>query len=520
MPLSGYTTNKNLAKIAAGSTDNWDVWLNGDLDILDEPSIMYQVAAAENIAAGEVAVIKDDGTGAKRAYLATSANYTFGDPVGMATESVTAPAPVRLVMAGRVSDTGYSFGIADAFCYLSSTGTVTTTESPTKLGFVLSTTSFYVIPTGVGKTDSVVGANGAVNTGDNVAAVIEPVYGASSNTVAEGNHAHTFPALTDSPSSYTGQEGKVVRVNGAETGVEFISQGGVGAYSGLSAKTNETNPNYQVDIAVDAITLLNTSGGLLQALSVSVTADITTTGANGRDVAVAEKTSEHYALFVISKPDGTIASLLKQWTESGVTTATTANKLVDSTATFLSDSLLSIGDRVTNKTGGTFTTVTAIDSDTTISIAADIFTTGEDYRIVLERASTMPTGYTYSRRVGSVFNQPTGHFREFKQSGRSVFLNNYFAEHYLIAGTATSFTRLFPEAPPSAGIASISANADGGTGINLEISIDGVTTSRKMTLYSAWHSPITTPFDEGGHYYKLTYGVSVGFYLSGYEDNL
>lgn len=263
MPVSGNTTNKNLSKTSAGSTDDWDVWNNANLDLLDEPSILYQIAAAEDFTAGEVAVIKDDGAGAKRAYVATSSNYTFGDPVGIATETVTAPISVRLVMAGRVSEASYSFGSSDAYAYLSTTGTVTTTPTATKLGFVLSSTSFYLVPTGTGKTDSVAGANGATNTGDDINAVIEPVYGSAANTVAEGDHTHTFAALTDSPSTYTGAAGKAVVVNTAETAVEFRSPVGAGVYSNLRAQTNDTNPNYQVDATVDAVTLADTTGGAI-----------------------------------------------------------------------------------------------------------------------------------------------------------------------------------------------------------------------------------------------------------------
>lgn len=64
---------------------------------------------------------------------------------------------------------------------------------------------------------------------------------------------------------------------------------------------------------------------------------------------------------------------------SGVTTATTATKLVDSTQNFLST--VSIGDLVRNRTDTTFALVTAIDSDTTLTIDSDIFTITENYAI-------------------------------------------------------------------------------------------------------------------------------------------
>jgi hypothetical protein len=63
----------------------------------------------------------------------------------------------------------------------------------------------------------------------------------------------------------------------------------------------------------------------------------------------------------------------------GSATSTTANKLVDSSATFTND--VKIGDSVYNLTDGGFTTVTAIDSGTTLSLADDIFASGENYLI-------------------------------------------------------------------------------------------------------------------------------------------
>ena len=63
---------------------------------------------------------------------------------------------------------------------------------------------------------------------------------------------------------------------------------------------------------------------------------------------------------------------------SGTTDATTAGKLVDSTASFGSSL---VGKRVANSTDTTFTTITAVDSATTLSLESDIFETDEDYHI-------------------------------------------------------------------------------------------------------------------------------------------
>jgi len=64
----------------------------------------------------------------------------------------------------------------------------------------------------------------------------------------------------------------------------------------------------------------------------------------------------------------------------GTTTGTTGFKLVDGSADFLSQGL-SIGMNVFNLTDGTSTTIDDIDSDTQLTLAADIFTSGEDYKI-------------------------------------------------------------------------------------------------------------------------------------------
>ena len=61
----------------------------------------------------------------------------------------------------------------------------------------------------------------------------------------------------------------------------------------------------------------------------------------------------------------------------GSATSTTTNKLVDSTASFTND--VSIGDCVYNLTDGGFANVTAIDSDTTLSVDSNIFASGGEY---------------------------------------------------------------------------------------------------------------------------------------------
>lgn len=70
-------------------------------------------------------------------------------------------------------------------------------------------------------------------------------------------------------------------------------------------------------------------------------------------------------------------------TFTGTTTATTANKLVDSTGQFTK--YITEGDTVRNDTDATSATITGVDSDTQLSLDSNIFTSGEDYTITAKR---------------------------------------------------------------------------------------------------------------------------------------
>lgn len=77
---------------------------------------------------------------------------------------------------------------------------------------------------------------------------------------------------------------------------------------------------------------------------------------------------------------------------TGTTTAVETGKLIDDTADFTTSGVR-IGDTVKNSTSGTETTVTAVDNDTTVSIASDIFTaTGQSY--IMISGSEVPSSYT------------------------------------------------------------------------------------------------------------------------------
>jgi len=68
-------------------------------------------------------------------------------------------------------------------------------------------------------------------------------------------------------------------------------------------------------------------------------------------------------------------------TISSTATATTASKLVDSAGLFTTTDKVAIGDVVYNDTDATVATVTAIDSETTLSLSVDIMADTEAYSI-------------------------------------------------------------------------------------------------------------------------------------------
>ena len=76
----------------------------------------------------------------------------------------------------------------------------------------------------------------------------------------------------------------------------------------------------------------------------------------------------------------------------GTADGTAANKLILSTATFALDGV-EIGDVVFDLTGGALTTVTAVDSNTQLSVADDIFVGGDNFLIMKDKADK------YSRLV-------------------------------------------------------------------------------------------------------------------------
>ena len=72
---------------------------------------------------------------------------------------------------------------------------------------------------------------------------------------------------------------------------------------------------------------------------------------------------------------------------SGTTDGTTANKLVDSSASFTSNL---VGYIVYNTTDSTVATVTAFDDAGTLSLSADIMANGEAYTLYADDNNALP----------------------------------------------------------------------------------------------------------------------------------
>tara|TARA_R110000751_G_scaffold72973_1_gene147700 strand:- start:227 stop:1186 length:960 start_codon:yes stop_codon:yes gene_type:complete len=76
---------------------------------------------------------------------------------------------------------------------------------------------------------------------------------------------------------------------------------------------------------------------------------------------------------------GTVTTVATTAPDSGTTTGTTAFKLIQSGQNFLTT--VSIGDTVNNTTDSTVAIVTAVDSDTQLTLDCDIMASGENYTI-------------------------------------------------------------------------------------------------------------------------------------------
>lgn len=154
--------------------------------------------------------------------------------------------------------------------------------------------------------------------------------------------------------------------------------------------------NTTVDADADRVSMLNGSNVPAFKDSLNETFNITTDLMAG----TSEKASHWYQLWIsVSETNGAVTRLMVPDLES-TTDGTTANKLVDSGADFVTDKV-QVGDIVYNLTDFTQTTVTAVDDANTLSLNDDIFVSGENYKIHI----LSPTGLSsFKANIGMAYN--------------------------------------------------------------------------------------------------------------------
>ena len=179
----------------------------------------------------------------------------------------------------------------------------------------------------------------------------------------------SFSNNTDANFSLTETESTVATGTttgvGASTNDKVIDSGATFVTSGVAVGdtvNNTTTGKYAYVTSVDSETQL------------SVTQEYFGTIGNGYSVITGYDGQEAYHgyLKLIAPTPATNRT-------TGTTDSTSANELVDSTATFLTD--VSAGDLVQNTTDGTYSSVSSVDSDSTLTLANDIFVSGEAYSI-------------------------------------------------------------------------------------------------------------------------------------------
>lgn len=144
-------------------------------------------------------------------------------------------------------------------------------------------------------------------------------------------------------------DGITITTVGGKLVVKSTGAGVVGALKNLIAFNNTGAPNNKADVTADEVLLKNASNSPFLALAVSLTVDLTASGANGLDTG-SEASSTWYYLWVIGKTDGSgVAGLFS--------TSSTAPTLP---ATYTYKALVSV---VRNNGSSNFTTFYQLDRD-------------------------------------------------------------------------------------------------------------------------------------------------------------
>ncbi len=191
-----------------------------------------------------------------------------------------------------------------------------------------------------------------------------------------------------------------------------------------------------VDENVDSLKLLDENNNSLVINDIDLTYDIATVDRYGYP-ATNVKSSTWYERFVIAKPDGAVGKLLVP-DIFGVADGTTAGKLIDSTATFLTD-LVTAKAIVYNNTDKTKTRATInASAEGELTLDDDIFVSGESYTIQII-LPTLPAGYTFRANTGGVYNDSGSDFDDFHQIDKDI---SGIKASVLASGTQGTYTSI------------------------------------------------------------------------------
>lgn len=160
--------------------------------------------------------------------------------------------------------------------------------------------------------------------------------------------------------------------------------------------------NATVDVSADSIKLVNSSNQSITISGINETLNITTDLNAG-----SEKGTTNYKIWFGANIAGSVEKKLVP-DLAGTATSTSAGKLVDSGATFQTD-FVQTGDVIYNRSTGERTTVSAIDNETTLSVNDDIFTSSDDYIIIL-LSPQFSSGFDFIGYVGTIFNNGSLNF--------------------------------------------------------------------------------------------------------------
>lgn len=108
-----------------------------------------------------------------------------------------------------------------------------------------------------------------------------------------------------------GESGDIV-CNGSALKVMNRSRyaGAIGSGRNIAARTNSSTPNSKIDITADELQLKDSNGNPFVATSVSVTIDITASGANGLDTGAEGSSTWYYGWVIYNPASNTVAGLL------------------------------------------------------------------------------------------------------------------------------------------------------------------------------------------------------------------